>query len=278
MGEKTTQTPSYGSVYRGLRNFIRSYPRSSYVLAVPLFFAFLIFLFIQTVSWGLWTEMPSKKDLQDYPLPQASEVYTVDGVLIGRYFLEDRINIPFDSLPPHLVDALLATEDIRFYEHDGVDKKSLARVLIKSLLFQQSSSGGGSTLSQQVAKNFYPRENFSILSLPINKVKESLIAHDLEEIYSKEEIIALYLNTVSFGGNEFGIEIAARNYFHKEARNLLEEESALLIGMLKAPTYYNPLQHPERAKKRRDLVLSQMKKYEMLSESRFDSLTLIPLK
>lgn len=274
MSHKDTQQSksSYQKFYYKLRGFIRKNPRTSLISGAFLSVLSLLLLFIQTVSWGLWTEMPDKNDLINYPLPQASEIYTVDGVLIGRYFLEDRISVPYDSLPSHLIDALLATEDIRFYEHEGIDGKSLIRVLFKTLLFQNESSGGGSTLSQQLAKNFYPREDFSILSLPVNKVKESLIASDLEEIYSKEDIIALYLNTVSFGGNEFGVEIAARNFFNKHVKEISTEEAALLVGMLKAPTYYSPIQHPARAKQRRNLVFSQMHKYGMIGAEEFERL------
>lgn len=279
MGEQETQNTVnvYGKVYARLKSLVKTYPRLS--VFVSLFFCLgLIFLFfIQSVAWGLWGYMPTKEELANYPVPQASEVYTVDGVLIGRYFLEDRINASYDSLPQHLVDALIATEDVRFYQHSGVDIKSLFRVFFKTILFQNASSGGGSTLSQQVAKNFYPRKDHSFFSLLLDKVKESIIAQDLEEIYSKKEIIGLYLNTVSFGGNAFGIEIAARNYFNKTCSELSIEESSLLIGILKAPTYYNPINHSKRALGRRNVVLSQMTKYGLLDSLKKDSIGEIPI-
>lgn len=283
MGENETQITNnwYRAFYQKATERIKSlkqaYPRLFVFCIICLSGLTLGILFISSIALGLFGKVPSQTELANYPLPQASEVYTVDGVLIGRYFLEDRINVSYDSLPTHLIDALIATEDVRFYEHSGIDIKSLFRVLFKTILFQDSRSGGGSTLSQQVAKNFYPREGDSFFRLVVNKVKESLIARKLERIYSKEEIIELYLNTVSFGGTAFGIEVAARNYFSKNTQNLNQEESALLVGMLKAPTYYNPKHHPTRASNRREIVLSQMFKYGFIDQPLKDSLTAIPI-
>jgi penicillin-binding protein 1A len=173
---------------------------------------------------------------------------------------------------------LVATEDVRFYEHSGVDYRSLARVFVKSLLLQNESSGGGSTLSQQLAKNLFPRKNLGFLSMPVNKLREVILARRFEAIYSKEEILALYLNTVPMGGNVYGIESAARRFFSTSADSLKTEEAAVLIGLLKGTTSYHPKLYPERSLMRRNVVLAQMAKNGYLTPAQKDSLQKRPLK
>ncbi|WNJ18686.1 transglycosylase domain-containing protein [Pontibacter sp. G13] len=223
----------------------------------------------QLVAWGALGSIPSVEELGNRHDPIASEVYSADGVLLGRYYLQERIPVSFEELPDHLVQALLATEDIRFHEHDGVDDRSLLRVAIKTVLLRQSSAGGGSTLTQQLVKNLYPR-NPSEHSLLIHKYREFVIARNIERHSSKSEILTRYLNTVSFGDLAFGIGIAAERFFGKPIEELSLNESALLVGMLKAPTRYNPRRHPERAKTRRNLVLSQMHKYDFLPKADYE--------
>ena len=213
----------------------------------------------------------------DYKNVTASIVLSEEGELIGKFFSENRTNIAYEQIPLSLVNALISTEDSRFFEHNGIDSRSLFRVLFKSILFNNKSSGGGSTITQQLAKNMFGRKNFGPLTIPVSKIKETVLAHRLEKTFSKEEILTLYLNTVSFGENIFGVEAAAERYFNKKVELLNLEESATLIGMLKANTFYNPRLHPENAIKRRNVVLSQMEKCKYLKPSEADSLSKLPL-
>lgn len=235
-------------------------------------------LFFSSVYIGLWGELPDYYTLKNIKNANASEIYSDDGKVLGRVYTENRTNVEFKDIAPNVINSLIATEDARFYQHQGVDRRSLLRVLVKSLLLGDKSSGGGSTLSQQLAKNLYPRKNFGSFSMPVNKIKEAITASRLEKIYSKKEILQLYLNTVSFGENIFGIESASRQFFNKTAAALKTHECAVLIGMLKAPTYYNPRLHPDRSKKRRNVVLNQMAKYEYISQKKANYLKKLDLK
>ncbi len=230
------------------------------------------------VAWGLMGTIPGIKEIKNYQNSIASEIYSSDSVLLGKYYLQERTNIGFADLPEHLVDALIATEDVRFYQHNGVDYRSLLRVAIRTVVMQDKSSGGGSTLTQQLAKNIFPRAQGGMLSLPISKIKEMVVAKRIERVYNKQQILALYLNTVSFGHNAFGIETAARRFFNKTPGELDLQESCVLVGMLKATTLYNPHRNPENAIKRRNVVLGQLKKYHYLDEAKFDSLLALPLE
>jgi penicillin-binding protein 1A len=185
-------------------------------------------------------------------------VLSSEDELIGRIFSENRTNVSFRQIPPDLINALIATEDSRFYEHKGIDSRSLFRVFFKSLLLNKSNSGGGSTISQQLAKNMFGRKNSGLLSILVTKTKEAILARRLEKTFTKDEILTFYLNTVSFGENIYGIETASLQYFNKKVGDLKIEESAVLIGMLKANTLYNPRLHPENAMSRRNVVLKQM--------------------
>lgn len=239
------------------------------IAAIATFFS-ILFL-------GGFGEIPTKKELTKIQNENASLVYSEDGKLIGKFFASNRTDVPFDSLPQHLVDALIATEDARFYEHEGVDGRSMLRVLLKTLLMGDRSSGGGSTISQQLSKNLFGRKSYGKISIYINKFKEIVLAYRIEEIFTKNEIIQLYFNTVPFGENVYGIESAAQRYFNTNSAQLTIEEAAVLVGMLKANTYYNPRLHPDHAKSRRQIVLAQMHKYGYLSEAAKDSLQALPL-
>lgn len=242
-------------------------------------FAFFLFLLIGTFTlvWlGAFGKLPDAEELKKIENPTASEVYSADSVLLGRYFIFERSSINFQKIPKHVIHAVLATEDIRFYKHRGIDKKSLARVLLKSILLQQSS-GGGSTLTQQLAKNLYPRQNYILFSMLVNKYREIIIASRLEEVYSKDEILTLYLNTIPFGDNTYGLEAAAQRFFSAPTHKLTVEQTAVLIGMLKANHAYNPRLFPKRSLNRRNVVLAQMVKYEMLENSVGDSLKKLPI-
>jgi len=229
---------------------------------------FILFaLFFTAVYLGFLGYVPSTSQLHDIKNPQASEVFSQEGKLLGRYYTENRSNVRYDEISPNVIQALVATEDSRFYEHRGVDEVALMRVFVKSIILQDHSAGGGSTLSQQIAKNLFPRNSLGVFSMPVNKLRESIIAYRLERIYTKEEILTLYLNTVPFGENIFGIEVAAERFFNKSPRDLTVDEAAVLVGMLKANNYYNPRLHPERSKERRNVVIGQMVKNEYLTEA-----------
>ena len=230
-----------------------------------LFLLLIFFIFYLAVFAGLFGNIPSGTALKAKQNNIASEVYSADSVLLGRYYIQDRTNVRYQDIAPTVFQALIATEDARFYEHHGIDTRSLLRVLFKTILFQDESSGGGSTISQQLAKNLYPRRDYWLLSTSINKLREFIIASRLEKVYSKEEILELYLNTVPMGGDLFGIERAAHRFFSTKAKSLKTEEAAVLIGMLKATTTYNPRLNLEKSRQRRNVVLSQMVKYGYLS-------------
>jgi penicillin-binding protein 1A len=225
----------------------------------------LAFTFVFLVWAGLFGRIPGKKALKEIQNPMASEVYSADSVLLGRYYLQERTPVSADEIPKALKEALIATEDVRFYKHDGVDLKSLFRVMIKSILLQDEGSGGGSTLTQQLAKNIYPRKSVGFLSLPVNKIREMIIAGRLEDVYSKDEILVLYLNTIPFADNTYGVKTAADRFFSTPVKSLSVDQCAVLVGMLKATHYYNPRLFPERALKRRNIVISQMEKYKYIS-------------
>ena len=238
----------------------------------------LVFIFFLSIYFGAWGALPKKTELSDFKYQRASEVYTADSVLIGKFYLFDRQPIAYEDFPQHLIDALVAIEDERFYNHSGIDYTSLMRVAVKTLLMQDQSSGGGSTLTQQLAKNLYPRKDRKKANIAVNKVKEMIIATRLEALYSKEDILTHYLNTVSFGDNVFGVESASLKFFNKRTRQLTVEEAAVLVGMLKATYGYNPRIFPENSLTRRNLVIQSMHSNEFISESQKDSLIQIPLK
>ena len=225
-------------------------------LAITLFLFGVLFFIL--VFLGVLGPVPSSYQLRKINTPVASEVFSTEGKLLGRYYIENRSNVTFDEISTNVINALIATEDSRFYEHRGIDEIALLRVLVKSVLLQNKSAGGGSTLSQQIAKNLFPRENLGPISMPANKLRESIIAYRLERIYTKQEILTLYLNTVPFSENVFGIEVAAERFFSKSPANLTIPEAAVLVGMLRANTFYNPRLNPEQAKRRRDVVIDQM--------------------
>lgn len=247
--------------------------------AIALFsFAAIISLFVYSVYIGLWGKLPTYEDLKNIQNIEASVLYSEDGEIIGKYYIENRTNVNFKNISGNAVKALISTEDVRFYQHEGVDQVSMLRVFFKTFLLGDKSSGGGSTISQQLAKNLYPREEQQVTFIPIVKLKEMFTAHRLENVYSKDDILTLYLNTVSFGENTFGIESAAQKYFSTSASELTLTQAATLIGMLKGPSYYNPRLHPERALQRRNTVINQMVKYDNLTEEKGDSLKQKELK
>jgi len=233
-------------------------------------FVFVTVLFT-LISLGKLGFMPSFSELENPRSNLATEVYSSDGELLGKYYFENRSPCKYDELSPHLINALIATEDIRFEKHSGIDVRALGRVL--SGLATRSNKGGGSTITQQLAKNLFPREpEAGKITTIITKLKEWVVAVKLEYEYSKNEILAMYLNTVDFGNNSMGIKSAAATYFNKTPINLNIEESALLVGMLKAPTKFSPKRNPTASFQRRNVVLDQIYKYKYLTKAECDSI------
>ena len=234
-------------------------------------FLIISFLFLISLYAGLFGHIPSKRDLGNLEALQASIVYDNQGEQLGKIFEINRTYASIDTFPKHLIDALVSTEDERFYQHAGVDYRALGRVLAKG-------TGGGSTISQQLIKNTIGRKQRRRFGLIIEKLKEIIAAKRLEKIYSKEQILELYLNTVPFGENVYGIEAAAERFYSKHPSLLNIEEGAVLVGLLKANTTYSPRLNPEKSKERRNVVFGQMHKNQKLTDSQFDSLCALPLE
>jgi len=237
----------------------------------------VLMIFFLIACGGIAGDLKNSEELLNYRNAEASIVYSEDGKLLGKYFYENRTNIPLGKIPKHLVNALIATEDVRFYEHKGYDARSFFRVIVKTLLMNRKSSGGGSTITQQLAKNMFGRRKSGLFPVVRSKLTEIIMARRLEKVFSKDEILNLYLNTVSFGENVYGIEAASGRFFDKSVESLSIEESAVLVGMLKANTLYNPRLHPENSRERRNVVLKQMEKYGYLKKEIADSLIKLPL-
>lgn len=234
-------------------------------------------LFVLAVSGNflnLFGRMPNLKTLENPRSELASEIYSADGVLLGKYFRENRTPVEFKELPQNLIDALIATEDVRFEQHSGIDMKSVFRAVVGVATFNRN--GGGSTLSQQVAKVlFRTRADLNDgslngngkLGLLITKTKEWILAIRLERNYTKREILRMYLNTVEFGSNSFGINTAAKTFFNKSPKQLTTPEAATLVGIVNAPGRFSPVTHPDRSKKRRNWVLRQMAKSNYITDA-----------
>ena len=250
-----------------------------YVIPVVLFIVIMVL-----IGNGKMGFMPDFTQLENPQTNLASELITEDSELLGKYFVENRTFVNFDDLAPHLIDALIATEDVRHYRHSGVDMRSLSRVLVYSVLLGKNE-GGGSTISQQLAKNLFPRDTAIRRSsigrsvhLAVNKFKEWNTGVRLERSYTKDEIITMYLNTVSFGGESIvGIKSASRTFFNTTPDSVTLDQAAILVGMLKAPTAYNPRINPQRSFHRRNIVISQMEKYGYLQTEVADSIKQLPI-
>jgi penicillin-binding protein 1A len=231
-----------------------------------------------------FADIPSFKELEDPDSKLATQVIAEEGEILTTFHIENRSYVTFDELSPNLVNAAVATEDVRFYRHSGIDFRSLGRVIFKTLLGGDSSQGGGSTLTQQLAKTLYPRQDVSSRIPGMSKVKmvwiklkEWVTAVKLERSYTKNEIMTMYMNQVFFGSNAYGIKAASQTFFGKSPKELTIEEAATLVGMVNKPTRYNPAINPDKSLVRRNFVISQMAKAGYLSQEQKDSIQQVPI-
>lgn len=245
----------------------------------------ILALILYIAGVALFAEIPSFEELENPKTNLATQIISEDGKIINTYHIENRTFVEFDDLPESLVDAAIATEDVRFHRHSGIDFRSLARVAVKSVLLGNvGAGGGGSTITQQLAKTLFPREEATssfpgarLIKLVTTKFKEWITAVKLERNYTKDEILTMYMNTIFFGSNAYGIRSAANTFFAKDPIDLNIEESALLVGMVNKPTRYNPTINPDHSLKRRNHVLSQMNKYGFLEKEAYDSIVQLPI-
>lgn len=244
---------------------------------------FLITIFF-LIGIEFFGPMPTFEELENPKSNIATEIISEDNVVLGNFFVQNRTFVDYDEISPNVINALIATEDARYHSHSGIDFRGLGRVMFKTLLIGKKNAGGGSTITQQLAKNLFPRDtagNRSAIArktkLVITKFKEWITAVKLERNYTKEEIIAMYLNVVEFGSNSYGIKSAAKTFFDTTPDSLKVEQAALLVGVVNAPTRYSPTRNPERSVQRRNVVLKQMEKYGYLTELQYDSISKIPI-
>ena len=236
---------------------------------------FIIILFVFLVGFGVFGSLPKVDELLNPKNNLATIVYSGDMKILGKYYSENRVNVAFEKIDKDVINALIATEDVRYYEHNGVDFKALLRSFFG--VFTGGNKGGGSTISQQLAKMMFPRERLNKLELVVRKLKEWIIATQLEKYYTKDEILALYLNKFDFLNLAVGIKSAAQIYFNSNQDSLKIEQAAMLVGMAKNPSLFNPIRHNEICLKRRNVVLNQLVKYGYLSSLKYDSLKVLPL-
>ncbi len=249
---------------------------------VPIVLIALLFVLISKEKLG---PMPGFEELENPENNLAAEVFSEDEVLLGKFYIQNRVWADYEEISPYVIDALISTEDIRFYKHPGIDFRGLARVLVKTVILGQENSGGGSTVTQQLAKNLFPRDTTHYkwgvvrkLNLGLSKFKEWQTAVKLERSYTKDEIATMYLNVIDFLYQAVGIKSAAQVYFNTTPDSLNIQQAAMLVGMVKNPAYYNPLRNYDRMLNRRNTVLSQMTKYGFLTEEMADSLKQLPIE
>ena len=244
--------------------------------AIGLVAVILLFLLIYNGWIGY---MPPIEELQNPNDKFATVIYSADGEEMGRYYRNsgNRVYADYSEISPYIIDALISTEDARFEDHSGIDLRAMARVIVKTLIMGQKNAGGGSTITQQLAKQLYSPETENLFDRALQKPIEWMIAVKLERYYSKDEIIKMYLNQFDFLYNAVGIKSAAYVYFGKLPKDLTIEEAATLVGMVKNPSYYNPVRHPERTRERRNVVFEQMYKNDKITREELDSLKQLPL-
>jgi len=256
------QAPNTNSAANKTRRNIRRL----WITFISLLVIFM--LLIIGIENGLVGYMPSLAELENPQSAVSSEVLAADGTVLGRYYVLDRSNSKFREISPNIVNALLATEDARFYDHAGIDAVATVAIPFYVLLHKKR---GSSTITQQLAKNLFPRKSGSIVTLPFMKLKEWVLAVKLERNLTKQEIITLYLNTVPFSDNVYGIKNASLTFFNKTPDKVSIDEAAVLVGMLKGNTVFNPRTHPKKAKERRNVVLEQMRKSDFINDAQLES-------
>ena len=249
------------------------------LLVTPILLIVLLLLLV----WA-FADIPSFEELENPDSKLATQIIAEDGEILNTFHIENRSFVSYEELSPNLVHAAVATEDIRFYEHSGIDFRSLARVLVKTLLMGDSGQGGGSTITQQLAKTLYPREDVSSsipgvsqMKMVWIKLKEWITAVKLERNYTKDEIMDMYMNAIFFGSNAYGIKAASQTFFSKNPSDLTVEESAMLVGMVNKPTRYNPVLNPDKALVRRNFVIGQMEKAGFITRAERDSICQLPI-
>ncbi|PWU05169.1 MAG: peptidoglycan glycosyltransferase [Bacteroidetes bacterium] len=229
-------------------------------------------LFLLMINWGLFGKLPSLAELENPSVLSASEVIASDGTTMGKYYITDRSNVPYKDISPNVIHALVATEDERFYQHSGIDARRLASVILSF-----GTNGGGSTITQQLAKNMLGQGSKNRVKRMIEKLKEMIVAIKLEKNFTKEEILALYLNTVEYSDHVFGIRNASLTFFQKEPDRLTIDEAAVLVGMLNATGTFNPRTNPKAAVERRNIVIGQMVRNNYVSQEEGARLKLTPI-
>jgi penicillin-binding protein 1A len=237
----------------------------------------LIVFIMSLISLGVFGDVPDIEEIENPRSNLASEVISSDTKLLGTYFVENRSQVDYKSLSPHLVHALVATEDERFYDHSGIDAMALSRVLFKTVLLFQKNSGGGSTITQQTAKMLFDTRESLSGGIVVRKLAEWMIAVKLERHYTKEEILAMYLNRFDFINGAVGVKMASSVYFNTSPDSLRIEQAALLVGMAKNPALFNPVRRPDTTMHRRNVVLGQMLANDLITKSQFDSLKTLPI-
>ncbi|MCB0515745.1 MAG: transglycosylase domain-containing protein [Chitinophagales bacterium] len=240
-----------------------------------LVFTFLFLMLSINNAWFGFSPLPTFEQLENPNSALATEIYAEEGELLGKFYIENRTNVRFEDLHPQLVNCLVATEDVRFYRHSGIDFYGLSTAIYRTIF--QGNTSGASTITQQLAKNLFHERSYEPFQRIIQKLKEWIIAIKLERAYTKNEILTMYLNTVPFNYGVHGIKAAAKTYFNTEPKNLKVEDSAVLVGMLKGSTFYNPVRNPENATQRRNVVLNQMEKAHFITAAQSDSLKKTPL-
>src|ERR1700754_2323850 len=249
-----------------------------------IYFVIIFFSAIELNFLWLFGYSPDMQDIKNPSMSLSSEVYYADGTLIGRYFKENRSPVEFKGILPNIINALISTEDVRFYKHNGVDFYSFFTSILSTA---KGDRRGGSTITQQLAKNLFETrkrksqgfiKHIPVIRTIVYKCKEWLTAFKIEHVYSKQEILTLYLNTVPFGNNTFGIKTASLKFFDKTPDAVTPAEAATLVGMLKATSTYNPINNPKHSLERRNTVLAQMLKYNYLKKTEYDTSINKPIK
>ncbi len=239
--------------------------------------ALVVLLFLM-ISAGILGFMPSFEELENPKTNLATEIISSDQELLGNFYRENRSFVTYEQLSPNLVNALIATEDVRFHDHSGIDPRGLARVAFRTVIMQDQSSGGGSTITQQLAKLLFHDPAANIFDRVMQKLKEWVIAIKLERSYTKNEILTMYLNKAEFIYDAYGIKSAAKTFFNTSTDSIKVEEAAVIVGMLKNPALFNPVRRPELTQQRRNVVLSQMRKAKFITEEFYDSLSAMPME